>query len=250
MTTIVLIPGLVCDDAVWQHAAEALRADTAVRIAHHGDLDSLGAMAARILDETPGSFAIAGHSMGGRVALEIFRRAPNRVDGIALLDTGTTPLAPGDAGAREAAGRYDLLEVARTQGMAAMAARWVQGMVWKPRLSDRALVQEVIDMFARSSADVFAAQIRALLARPDAVPLLDDIRCPALIVCGNEDAWAPADRHRAMAARIAGATLALVPDCGHMCTMERPEAVTRALLDWQCGVWQSGVLQSGVREGL
>jgi len=168
MTTVVLIPGLVCDAAVWRHAAEALRADCAVRIAHHGDLDSLGAMAQRILDETPGPFAVAGHSMGGRVALEILRRAPGRLTGIALLDTGTSPLAAGEAGATEAAGRHELLDVARTQGMAAMAARWVQGMVWKPRLADTALVDAVIAMFARSSANVFAAQIRALLARPDA----------------------------------------------------------------------------------
>ena len=236
MTTVVLIPGLVCDDAVWQHAAEALRADSAVRIAHHGDLDSLGAMAARILDETPGRFAIAGHSMGGRVALEVFRRAPTRVTGIALLDTGTSPLAAGDAGAKEATGRHELLEVARTQGMAAMAARWVQGMVWKPRLGDRALVDGVIGMFARSSAVVFAAQIRALLGRPDASALLDAIHCPALVLCGADDAWAPADRHREMAARIAGATLTLVPDCGHMCTMERPEAVTDALLAWRARI--------------
>lgn len=233
MTRIVLIPGLVCDDSVWRHAAEALRADASVRIAHHGDLDSLGTMAARILDETPGAFAVAGHSMGGRVALEIFRRAPERVTGIALLDTGTTPLAPGEPGAKETAGRYELLEVARTQGMAAMASRWVQGMVWNPRLGDRALVDGVVEMFARSSADVFAAQIRALLARPDASALLDQIRCPALILCGNDDAWAPPDRHRAMAARIAGATLTVVPDCGHMCTLERPDAVTDALVAWR-----------------
>lgn len=233
---VVLVPGLVCDDAVWRHAAAALRADSAVRIAHHGDLDSLGAMAAKILDETPGRFAVAGHSMGGRVALEIFRRAPERISGIALLDTGTTPLAAGEAGAKEAAGRHELLDIARTQGMAAMAARWVQGMVWKPRLEDRALIEGIITMFARSSAEVFAAQIRALLGRPDASPLLDAIRCPTLILCGNDDAWAPADRHRAMAERIAGAALTLVPDCGHMCTMERPDAVTDALVAWRARI--------------
>jgi len=106
-------------------------------------------------------------------------------------------------------------------------------MVWKPRLGDVALIDAVIAMFARSSAEVFAAQIRALLARPDADALLDAIRCPTLVACGQEDAWAPADRHRTMAARVAGATLTLVPECGHMCTMERPEAVTKALLDWR-----------------
>jgi pimeloyl-ACP methyl ester carboxylesterase len=233
MIRIVLVPGLVCDAAVWEHAAAALGADSDVQIAHHGALDSLGAMAEKVLAETPGEFAIVGHSMGGRVALEIFRRAPGRITGIALLDTGTASLAAGEAGARETAGRHDLLGVARTQGMAAMAARWVQGMVWRPRLGDAALIDAVIAMFARSSADVFGAQIRALLARPDGGALLDTIRCPTLILCGNEDSWAPADRHRDMAARIPGATLTLVPDCGHMCTMERPEAVTRALLDWR-----------------
>jgi pimeloyl-ACP methyl ester carboxylesterase len=233
MTQLVLVPGLVCDAAVWDDAAATLRADADVCIAHHGTLDSLGAMAEKVLAETPGNFAMAGHSMGGRVALEILRRAPERITGIALLDTGTAPLATGEAGARETAARRELLELARTQGMAAMAARWVQGMVWKPRLGDAALIDTVIAMFARSSADVFGAQIRALLSRPDATALLDAIRCPALVLCGNEDSWAPADRHRDMAERIPGATLTLVPDCGHMCTLERPEAVTGALVEWR-----------------
>ena len=94
------------------------------------------------------------------------------------------------------------------------------------------LVNSVIDMFARSTAEVFAAQIRALLARPDASGLLPGIRCPTLVLCGEEDSWAPAARHRDMAAQIPGATLELVPDCGHMCTLERPETVTQALLAW------------------
>ena len=129
-------------------------------------------MAEKVLREAPPRFALAGHSMGGRVALEVLRRAPERVAAIALLDTGVQPLAAGEAGEREAAGRHELLQIAREQGMAAMAARWVQGMVWKPRLDETALVDGVIDMFARSSAEMFAAQIRALLARPDAGGLL------------------------------------------------------------------------------
>jgi pimeloyl-ACP methyl ester carboxylesterase len=160
------------------------------------------------------------------------RRAPERVAALALLDTGISPLAPGDAGEREAAGRYELLEIARTQGMTAMASQWVQGMIWKPRLTDAALVGAVVDMMARSHAEVFAAQIRALLGRPDASALLPGIRCPTLVLCGQEDSWAPAARHSEMAARIPGARLILVPECGHMSTMERPEAVTRALLEW------------------
>jgi len=229
---VVLLPGLVCDATVWTHAAAALRARVPVSIASYDSLDSLGAMADKVLREAPPRFALAGHSMGGRIALEVFRRAPDRLAGLALMDTGTAPLAAGDAGEREKAGRYELLEVARTQGMAAMAARWVQGMIWSPRLQETSLVDSVIEMFARSRADLFAAQIRALLARPDAGPLLAQIACPALVLCGEQDSWAPAARHREMAEKIPGAALALIPECGHMCTLERPEAVTRALLDW------------------
>jgi len=228
----VLLPGLVCDDTVWEHARAALAPHAEVHIPRYAALDSLGAMAEKVLAETPGDFALAGHSMGGRIALEVQRRAPERVKGIALLDTGAQPLAAGVAGAREAAGRHELLEIARTQGMAAMAARWVQGMVYPPRLGEGPLIARIVDMFARSSADVFAAQIRALLARPDASAVLDAIRCPALVLCGAEDSWAPASRHREMAARIRGATLTIVPECGHMCTLERPDAVTRSLTDW------------------
>ena len=232
-TPLVLVPGLVCDATVWEHACRPLSARTEVHIAHHGMLDSLGAMAEKVLHEAPPRFAIAGHSMGGRVALEAWRRAPERIAALALLDTGVTPLAAGEAGDREAAGRHELLEIARRQGMAAMASRWVQGMLWKPRLTDAPLVAAVVDMMARSSAEVFAAQIRALLGRPDASALLPQIRCPTLVLCGQEDSWAPAQRHREMAAMIPGSTLVLVPECGHMCTLERPDAVTRALLQWQ-----------------
>jgi len=229
---LVLLPGLVCDATVWAHARAQLEAHAPVSIPDYGLLDSLGAMAEKVLREAPPRFALAGHSMGGRVALEILRREPERVTALALLDTGVAPLAAGEAGEREAAGRHELLALAREEGMAAMAARWVRGMVWPPRLSDTALVQAVIDMFARRSADMFAAQIRALLARPDAGSLLGGIRCPTLVLCGEQDSWAPAGRHREMAQRIPGAKLVLVPECGHMCTLERPEQVTHALLEW------------------
>ena len=231
-TPVVLLPGLVCDAAVWAHARAALSARAAVHIAEYGLLDTLGAMAEKVLREAPPRFAVAGHSMGGRVGFEVLRRAPERLAGIAILDTGVQPLAAGDPGQRETNGRYELLQIARGSGMAAMAAKWVQGMIWAPRLGEAALVNSVIEMFARSTADVFAAQIHALLARPDAAGLLPGIRCPTLVLCGEQDGWAPAVRHREMAAMIPHATLELIPDCGHMCTLECPEAVTRALLDW------------------
>jgi len=232
MTRLVLLPGLVCDATVWRHTRGVLDSRADIHVAEYGSLDSLGAMADKVLAEVDGPFALAGHSMGGRIALEMFRRAPQRIQALALMDTGVQPLAPGDAGARETAGRYELLGIARTQGMAAMAARWVQGMVWPSRLTERPLIDGIVQMLARSSAEIFAAQIEALLARPAASGLLEQIRCPTLVLCGAEDSWAPAARHREMAATITGAQLTLVPDCGHMCTLERPDAVTRALANW------------------
>jgi pimeloyl-ACP methyl ester carboxylesterase len=229
---VVLLPGLVCDDSVWAHAHAALRVRADVFIPDYGLVDSLPAMAAQVLRDAPPRFAVAGHSMGGRVALEILRSAPARIAGLALLDTGVTPLAVGEAGEREAAGRYELLAIARERGMAAMATKWVQGMIWPPRLTEAALVASVVDMMARSSVEIFAAQIRALLARPDASSLLSGIHSPTLVLAGEDDSWAPASRHREMAAQIPGARLVVVPQCGHMCMLERPAAVTNALLDW------------------
>jgi pimeloyl-ACP methyl ester carboxylesterase len=232
MTQLVLLPGLVCDASVWKHSRDALGSRADIHIAHYGELASLGDMAEKVLAEIEGPFALAGHSMGGRIALEMFRRAPQRIRALALMDTGVHPLAAGEPGLRETQGRRELLDIARTRGMAAMATRWVQGMVWRPRLEETPLINGIIEMFARSSAEVFAAQISALLARPDATGLLTQIHCPTLVLCGAEDAWAPAARHVEMSAQIAGSQLVLVPDCGHMCTLERPEAVTNAMRMW------------------
>jgi pimeloyl-ACP methyl ester carboxylesterase len=230
--TLILVPGLLCDEVVWAQQRAALAERVDVHVAHHGLLDSLGAMAQRIIDQAPSRFAIAGHSMGGRVALEVVRRVPDRVIALALLDTGATPLAPGEAGEREASGRYALLEASRRQGMRAMAWIWLQNMVHPSRLSDSALTEPILEMMARKTPDIFAAQIQALLSRPDARDVLPKIRCPALLLCGNEDAWAPVKQHGDMASVIPRSKLIVVPECGHMSPMERPEAVTEAFREW------------------
>jgi pimeloyl-ACP methyl ester carboxylesterase len=229
---IVLVPGLMCDAAVWREQAAALAAIGDVHIADHALCDTLGAMAERILETAPPSFALAGHSMGGRVALEVMARAPRRVTRLALLDTGFEPLADGEAGERERAGRMRLLTLARTQGMRPMAQDWARGMVHPARLADAALMESIHSMIARSSPQVFEAQIHALLNRPDRTALLGDIAIPTLVLCGHDDAWSPLARHEEMARRIRGSRLVDVPDCGHMCTLERPDAVGRALLQW------------------
>jgi len=229
---LILLPGLMCDRVVWREMLPALDADRDIDIAAYGDIDSLGGMAERVLDLAPPRFAVAGHSMGGRVALEVFRRAPARVAGLALLDTNYTPRPAGEAGEREERERMALLSLARAAGTRAMGEKWVQGMVHPARLGDRDLIDAILDMFARKSADAFAAQIRALLDRPDAGPLLARVACPALVLCGREDSWAPLARHEAMAAAIPGARLVAIGECGHMAPMERPRAVAAAFREW------------------
>jgi pimeloyl-ACP methyl ester carboxylesterase len=130
------------------------------------------------------------------------------------------------------AGRFALLEIARRDGMRAMATEWVQGMVHPSRLGDRELVDSILDMFESKSAEIYAAQTRALINRPDAGPVMPSIRCPTLVLCGHEDLWAPVERHREMSAAIPGSVLVDIPNCGHMCTMEQPTAVNAALRTW------------------
>jgi pimeloyl-ACP methyl ester carboxylesterase len=229
---LILVPGLMCDDAVWQHQIAALRPGREIRVASHGLSDSLGQMAERILLSAPTRFALAGHSMGGRVALEVLARSPERVSRLALLDTGYEAISTGEGGERERAGRYRLLEMAKREGMLPMARDWARGMVHPARLDDAPLMGSIHAMIARAGVAAFDAQIRALLARPDRTALLTSLRLPTLLLCGREDSWSPLARHQDMARLIDGSWLVEVAESGHMSTMERPEAVTAALASW------------------
>lgn len=230
--TLMLLPGLMCDAAVWAPQVAALESKAQCIVPAWGLRDSLTAMAQQVLDEAPAEcFSVAGHSMGGRVALEVMRLAPQRVERLALLDTGTHPLPEGPAGEKERAGRLALLNLASTQGMRTMARQWARGMVHPDRI-DTPLFEAILDMIERSNPEQFAAQINALLNRRDAAPQLARIACPTLVLCGREDAWSTPAQHEAMHAAIPGATLCIIPDCGHMCTMEQPKAVSDALAAW------------------
>jgi pimeloyl-ACP methyl ester carboxylesterase len=230
---VLLLPGLLCDGTVWDYQARALEDLAECTTVEWGMEDSLAGMAETALGKAPERFAVAGHSMGGRVALEVYRAAPERVTGIALLNTGYKPLAKGAAGEQEGRERYALLEIARTQGMRAMAERWIPPMVHPDRRVDSALIERITDMFARKTPDAFEAQIRALLGRPDATAVLEQIRCPTLLLSGREDGWSPPARHAEMAALIPGAPgVVVVPESGHMSTLEQPAAVAEALRRW------------------
>jgi pimeloyl-ACP methyl ester carboxylesterase len=231
-TTLVLLPGLVCDRAVWAPQIQALSARVHCHVVDYGLLDSIGAMAQHVLDTAPSdTFALAGHSMGGRVALEVMRRAPERVHHLALLDTGTHPLAEGDAGKKERAGRMGLLQIAERQGMRAMAEQWAKPMV-HPSRHGTALFDNVLNILERSSAEQYAAQINALLNRPDAAPVLATIACPTLVLTGRDDLWSPPEQHERMAAAINGAQLCIVEQCGHMSTLEQPDVVNAVFERW------------------
>jgi pimeloyl-ACP methyl ester carboxylesterase len=229
---LVLLPGLLCDRAVWHHQLEALSDVADCTPIEWGDEDSLVEMARTALRQAPDRFCLAGHSMGGRVALEIFRLAPRRVARIALFDTGYLPRPKNAAGEEEERGRLALLAVARSEGMHAMAAQWLPPMIHPARRTDRALVDTIIEMMTHKTPDIFAAQIRALLGRLDATEVLKQIGCPALLLTGREDDWSPPARHAEMAAMIPGSTLVVIPECGHMSTMERPSEVTAAMRVW------------------
>jgi pimeloyl-ACP methyl ester carboxylesterase len=233
---LLLLPGLACDAEVWKHQARALGEITSVEIPDYGSSDSLPEMARVAIARAPESFAVAGHSMGGRVALEILRRAPDRVVGLALLDTAYQPWTPSEAGEREKEERAGYVKIARSEGMRAMARAWLQKMVHPSRLTDAPLIDAIVEMFGRKSPDVFAGQIKALLERPDAGPVLAAARCPTLVLCGREDAWSQLDVHRQMAALVPQSRLVVIENCGHMAPMERPEAVTAALAGWFSGL--------------
>jgi pimeloyl-ACP methyl ester carboxylesterase len=229
---LLLLPGLACDAEVWENQASTLAAIRTIGIADYGASDSIQKMAQVALDGAPERFALAGHSMGGRVALEIMRCSPGRVEALALIDTASGPLPSGEAGEHEKTGRVALVEIARTRGMRAMARQWVQDKIHPERLMDGLLIASIIDMMSRKTPEVFAAQTRALLDRPNSTPVLPGIRCPTLVLCGREDVLSPVELNREMVALIPESKLVVIENCGHMATMEHPEKVTAAMAEW------------------
>lgn len=224
---LVLVPGLLCNELVWRHQVRHFSATHDVVVPMLDGLNSIPAMASSLLADLPGRFALAGHSLGGRIALEVIRQAPQRVQALALLDTGVHPCTPD-----EPARRQELISLAYTRGMDAVAREWLPPMVHPARRDDRAFMAPLEAMVGGRTPASFGNQVRALLDRPDATPVLATIRCPTLVLCGRDDGWSPVAQHESIAAAIPGASLALVPECGHMAPIERPAEVTRELAHW------------------
>lgn len=223
--TLAFLCGLLSDERVWAPVAEALAPRWPGRIFAFPGHASLETMARAVLDATEGPLVLIGHSMGGRVALEAARQAPARAAGLVLANTGVHPPAPA-----EAAGRQKLIDIARADGMAALADAWLPPMLGAARAAD--LLPEMRAMVTGYTLDDYCGQIAALLGRPDAGPVLAGFPGPVLLLAAEEDGWAPPAQHAAMHALAPRATYTLVPDAGHMLPVEAPAAVAAALGNW------------------
>jgi pimeloyl-ACP methyl ester carboxylesterase len=224
---VLLLPGLMCDAGIWRHQIEGLGGAYDVRVPDFFGLESMPAMAEAALALTEGPVAVAGHSMGGRVAMQMAAMAPHRIERLCLMDTGAHPVAPG-----EAAKRQVLLDVADAEGMDGVVREWLPPMVAPSRLHDRALMNELESLVRRASVDILKGQTRALLTRADGLEQLKALCCPTAFIAGDLDLWSPPHQHRQMQTLVPGATLTVIPDCGHMAPAERPGAVTEALQQW------------------
>jgi pimeloyl-ACP methyl ester carboxylesterase len=224
---LVLVPGLLCTAALWAPQIAALSDIAECTVANHRRHRTMKGIARSILAAAPKRFALAGLSMGGYIAYEIVRQAPDRVQRLALLDTGSRADTP-----ERTASRRDLLANAAREGVARAQELLMPALVHPARLSDKALVEAVMQMAVDTGLEAFKRQEAALIGRPDNRPFLASIRCPTLVLVGREDALTPPELAREIARGIPGAKLKIVRDCGHLSTMERPDAVNRALRAW------------------
>lgn len=226
MEPIVFVPGLLCSELLFARQIAAF-GDSPILVADHRSDDSLAAIAERLLTAVPGRFSLAGLSMGGYVAMEVMRQAPERVSRLMLLDTSARPDT-----AAQTANRQRLMEHAAAGRFDRIVPALFPMLVHKNRVEDAHLRQVVEEMARETGADAFLRQQRAIIARPDARPNLAAIACPTTIVVGEGDRLTPpelaAEIHRA----IPGSRLVEIPDCGHLSTLEAPEAVVGLMRDW------------------
>ena len=226
-TPLVLVPGLLLTEGLYAHQIRHL-ADTAdVTVADTLQDDSIQAMADRLLAAAPERFALGGLSMGGYVALAVMATAPERVTHLALMDTQAR--ADGEEAKRR---RRALLALSRQGKFKGVTPRLLPQLIHPDRLEEPALVDPIMAMAEAVGREAFARQQEAIMAGPDRMDLLPAIRCPTLVMVGRQDALIPLARSAEMAEAIPGARLAVIEECGHLPTMERPQAATALLRDW------------------
>jgi pimeloyl-ACP methyl ester carboxylesterase len=224
---VLLIPGLLCSARLYAAQIPALWRFGPVSVADHRRHATMAGIARGILAAAPPRFALVGLSMGGYIAFEVLRQAPERVARVALLDTGSRADDP-----ERSARRDRQIDMARDGRLAEVVDMLWPLFVHPSRLNDEDLKWVVHIMADETGPEAFIRQQTALKTRPDSRPGLSRIRCPALVLVGDGDELTPPDLAQEIAEGIPGARLVIVPECGHLSTLERPEAVNRALAEW------------------
>ncbi len=226
-TPLVLLPGLLCDEALWAHQVETLADIADITVADMTLDDTIEGMAERVLEAAPEKFALAGLSMGGYVAQEIMRQAPERVERLALLDTSARADSPENTKQRQ--GFIEQLELGDFRGV---TSRLLPLLVHEDRLSDDALIAVIQGSAENVGPEAYVRQQKAGMTRPDGRQSLKEVTCPALVLCGRQDALTPLTLHEEIAAAIPGASLVVIEDCGHLAPLERPRAVSAVMRYW------------------
>jgi pimeloyl-ACP methyl ester carboxylesterase len=227
---LILLPGLLNDARLWRHQVADLAPLAEPEVADLVGLDSIGAMAQRVLGMRSGQFALAGLSMGGYVAFEVMRRAPDRVERLALLDTSARADTP-----EQTARRRGLIELAQKGRFLGVTPRLLPQLLHPDHVRDHAIANTVVQMARSVGREGFLSQQRAIMGRPDSRPDLANIRCPTLVLGGKQDAVTPPEVMEEIAAGIPGARLVLLDRCGHLSPLEQPEQVTAAMAAWLTG---------------
>jgi pimeloyl-ACP methyl ester carboxylesterase len=225
--TLILVPGLLCSARLWAAQIDGLSDLADIAVADMTRDDTMAGMAQRVLDCTDGTFSLAGLSMGGYVAMEVMRRAPERVERLALLDTG----ARADT-EEQTIRRRDLIGLADRGEFKAVSPKLLPLFVHPDRLADKAMVDAISKMADSVGKDAFLRQQQAIMHRPDSRPGLAAIACPTLVVCGREDVLTPPELSEEIAGLVPGADFVLIEGCGHLSTMERSDDVNAALRSW------------------
>jgi len=228
MTQLVLLPGLACDAEMWRPQLAVLPAHLRPQVSDvHTRRATIEDMARALLDEHSGELVLCGASMGSIVAMEVVRQAPGRIRGMALLGTNARAETDDMRQLREMA--ITLFE----SGRAAEVLRANLPLAFHAsRATDTRLTNAYMDFVLRAGAAQLVRQNRAIMARPDARRHLPSVTCPVLVLCGDADQLTPPENAREVAALVPQARLVMVPECGHMLTMERPEVVNPTLLAW------------------
>jgi len=221
---VLLLPGLICDAGVWAHQIAALEDDYRLVIADFSSGERIRTFAENALHTMHAErFAVAGFSMGGYVALEIMRKAPQRVAALALIDTSARPDSPESLEIRRKA-----IEKA-PEDFDSVMRELLPRLLHPSRTGDKPLTASIMQMAARVGSAAFVRQQQAIMGRIDSRPALGSIRCPVLVLCGEDDLLTPLAFSEEMASLIVGARLKTVAACGHMSLMEKPEEVNTAL---------------------